>query len=190
VARVDCTFVGVVRVSEDSLHDKDARDCFRASVVRGEGQVYVSDISLNEQLGAIALPELPAMRFGAGVHRPDCMLSGVVVRTFDARWMLDDFCEITPQQGELVIAKSAGACILHPNAEFTFGVRRRRFFRRAGASGRRRGRGGVDDCAQRGCAAAATHGAADRAGENRAGRVGRAAHPDRGGDGGDNPPRG
>lgn len=126
VVRVDRTAVGVVRVNEDSLQDKGDRDYFKASTALGDGQVYVSDISLNEEFGAIALPELPVMRFGAGVHLPDGALSGVVVLNLDARWMFDDFRKITPPQGELVIAKSDGAYILHPDAEFTFGVQRRR----------------------------------------------------------------
>jgi PAS domain S-box-containing protein len=124
VVRVDRTAAGVVRVAEASLQDKGARSYFKASAALGDGQVYVSDISLNEEFGAIALPELPVMRFGAGVHRLDGSVSGVVVLNLDAQWMFDDFRKVTPPQGELTIAKNDGNYILHPETALTFGFQR------------------------------------------------------------------
>ena len=84
------------RVDESFLQDKASRYYVRESLSLDKGQIYISPLDLNIELGQIERPLKPMMRFAAPVFSPDGERQGIVVLNYLGRKMLDAFSRSGP----------------------------------------------------------------------------------------------
>lgn len=79
IVRVNSGADGPVVVPEEALQQKGDRPYFIAASALSAGEVFVSDIELNQENGVIVDPPEPVLRTATPVYRPDGTLFGVIV---------------------------------------------------------------------------------------------------------------
>lgn len=124
IVRVDRMGAGgsVRRVPEAQLQRKGDREFVPATVALAEGQVYVSQVDLNQENGAIAFPLMPTLRTGTPVYGPDGKLFGLVLANLDMRPAFDRLRARAEPGARLFVVNEAGDYLVHPDPrrEFAF----------------------------------------------------------------------
>src|SRR5947209_6105996 len=81
IVRVDRSTVdGTIRiVPDDELQRKGDRDYFQAAVKAPAGEVYFSQIDLNQEGGVIETPHVPVLRVAASLQQADGQPFGILI---------------------------------------------------------------------------------------------------------------
>ncbi|MDO6424613.1 sensor histidine kinase [Saccharophagus degradans] len=115
---------GVVKVvAAKQLQDKSDTEYFEAAKTLSAGEVYLSDINLNEEYGAIAQPEVTTLRAAAPIFGDNGKLLGVFVINKN----VGSFVRATVTNssvGDVFVLNARGHFIYHPQNEYTFSEQR------------------------------------------------------------------
>ena len=111
IVRVDRSGPGgsVRRVAEDELQRKDDRDYFLRAVGLTAGQVYMSNIDLNRDHGAIEVPHVPVLRVAAPLFTPANEPFGIIVVNVDMRPVLSTLRATAADGRSIFLANERGA---------------------------------------------------------------------------------
>ncbi|GAB6051800.1 hypothetical protein JCM17960_06200 [Magnetospira thiophila] len=112
---------GVVEVVDNEhLQDKSDRYYFRESINLPPGELYVSEVDLNREMGEIVTPHQPVIRIATPVTTSGGAVVGVMVINLDLNTLLDKIA--SPQQGGiLALTNDMGDYLYHPDNRKTFG---------------------------------------------------------------------
>lgn len=111
---------GPVVVTAGALQDKRDRQYFREAIGREPGSIYVSPVELNQEFGRVEVPHIPVLRLATPVVDGAGQRRGLVILNIDANSFLDDPIE-NEQGAELLIVKSDGSYVAHPDRSKLFG---------------------------------------------------------------------
>jgi signal transduction histidine kinase/CheY-like chemotaxis protein/PAS domain-containing protein len=121
LVRVDQTEGRVAVMPPEKLQSKGDRDYFQETLKLHAGEVYVSEIDLNRELGRIQVPHLRTLRAATPVFTPDGDLFGIVVVNMDIGPALDYATTNLPRGTSGYMVNSQGDYLAHPDAGRTFG---------------------------------------------------------------------
>ncbi|MBI4829177.1 MAG: hypothetical protein HY804_10295 [Nitrospinae bacterium] len=79
LVRVDIIDGHPVVVPEDKLQRKGDRDYFRATLKLRQGEVYISEINLNQENGSVETPHRPTWRAATPVFTPAGDMFGMII---------------------------------------------------------------------------------------------------------------
>jgi PAS domain S-box-containing protein len=121
LVRVDRIGDRVVVVDSARLQRKAQRPYFQRTVSLTDGAVYISEIELNRDFGALTLPYQPTVRAATPVYAPDGKLFGIVIINVDARRWLDELAASAVATDTVYLTNERGDYLLHPDPARTFG---------------------------------------------------------------------
>lgn len=112
---------GAVRiVPEADLQPKGDRPYFLGTVGLEHGQIHVSEIELNRELGTIDPRHVPVLRLSTPVHDPGGDLFGILVINVDMRLALDSVRTSISPGGRVYLANQRGDFLVHPDRSKEF----------------------------------------------------------------------
>ncbi|MDN3648103.1 PAS domain S-box protein [Reinekea marina] len=116
-------------VEDDLLQSKAKRGYFQDISKLSPGEIYISDIELNRDFGALTTPLQPVVRIGVPLFTKTGELFGVLLLNVDMTMRLDQMAKAVETHGssiQILLMNSAGDYIAHPisskNFGFEFGV--------------------------------------------------------------------
>ena len=121
LVRVDAAEGRVAVAPAVQLQSKGDRDYFQETLKLRAGDVYMSEINLNQELGKIQVPHVRTLRAATPVYTPDGNLFGMVVINMDIGPAIDAATTNLPPDTRSYIVNSAGDYLAHPDAGRTFG---------------------------------------------------------------------
>ncbi len=108
-------------VPAEQLQSKGDRDYFQAAVKLKAGQLYVSDIDLNQERGEIQVPHVRTWRAATPVFTSGGDLSGIIVINVDVGSAIDALSANHVPGVLSYLANSNGDYLMHPDPSRTFG---------------------------------------------------------------------
>ncbi len=121
---------GEVRiVSKAELQHKGDRDYFTRAIGLDAGNVYVSDIDLNREHGAIAIPHEPVLRIATPVSAADGDPFGIIVVNLDMDRAFDLVRQADSPTRRLYVVNDRGDFLVHPDRSREFGFEFGKSFR-------------------------------------------------------------
>jgi diguanylate cyclase (GGDEF)-like protein len=121
LVRVDREGQGTVRVLGDMLQEKAHFPYVFNALALKRGEVYLSKISVNHDVGSHAALNRPAMYISSPVTTPDGTPMGLVVITVDISRVFDELRADLPAYRKLFIANEWGDYLVHPDPAQSFG---------------------------------------------------------------------
>ncbi|RRJ85268.1 sensor histidine kinase [Aestuariirhabdus litorea] len=113
--RVDCLNGFPVAVSGDKLQDQSRRDYFSSALVLGEGEVFISPLSVEQESSTSSASGRPILRLSTPLTSPDGERTGILVINYLADELLtsaeagvDQPLKRSPQGGYLYLVNSNG----------------------------------------------------------------------------------
>ncbi|WP_413282866.1 CHASE domain-containing protein [Vibrio sp. MA40-2] len=107
-------------MDDDFLQSKANETYIEQTLQVGEGNVFVSDMTLNREYGKIERPHRPMWRFSSPVFFANGDLFGIVIINVDANNILQFFKNNISTKTDLYITNNEGQFLLHPNKSKTF----------------------------------------------------------------------
>lgn len=114
---------GHIRVTGDNaLQAKGDRDYFKAGLLLTQGQVHLSEFTLEQEWGTILVPHRPLLRAVTPVFDANGQLFGMVVLSLDVQPLLSTSFARLPSGVQGYVANQQGHYLSHPDArqEFAF----------------------------------------------------------------------
>jgi PAS domain S-box-containing protein len=121
IVRVDSTPAGIVRVPTDKLQRKDDRPYFKKAIALQPGEIYVSQINLNQERGEIEEPHRPVLRVAAPVTSTEGVVRGIVIINIDFTAMLKSIRELSAGPLTLYMTTAEGDYLTTPDHDKAFG---------------------------------------------------------------------
>ncbi|RQP23771.1 diguanylate cyclase domain-containing protein [Piscinibacter terrae] len=121
LVRVDREGQGTVRVLGDMLQEKAHFPYVFNALALKPGEVFLSKIGVNHDVGSHAALNRPAMYISSPVTTPDGMALGLVVITVDITRVFDELKADLPTYRKLFIANEWGDYLVHPDPAQAFG---------------------------------------------------------------------
>lgn len=120
--RVDNNQTRIHVTAEDALQAKGNRDYFKAGLLLAQGQVHLSEFTLEQEWGKIIVPNRPLLRAVTPVFDAHGQLFGMVVLSLDVHPLLSTSLARLPLGVQGYIANQQGHYLSHPDArrEFAF----------------------------------------------------------------------
>jgi PAS domain S-box-containing protein len=113
---------GAIRVVPDAeLQQKGGRDYFKRAIGLAPGAVFVSDIDLNREHGAIETPHIPVLRVAVPITAPDDAPFGIVIINLDLRPVFDLVRNAATADKTLYVVNARGDFLVHPGHSREFG---------------------------------------------------------------------
>lgn len=113
---------GAIRVvPQAELQDKGDRDYFRDAIRLPSGGIYISQIDLNRERGALEIPHLPTIRVATPVHTATNELFGIVIINIDMRAVFDRVRDTARPGGSIYVVNERGDFLVHPDPSREFG---------------------------------------------------------------------
>ena len=122
IVRLDNLGGRIETVPPESLQQKGDRDYFRQSVKAAPGEVYLSDINLNQEFGKVSEPHTPTLRAATQVMTDAGELFGIVIINVDVGPLLRGVEEGVAPGVRLYLANAAQDYIIHPDWDRKFGA--------------------------------------------------------------------
>ena len=119
--RLDAAAGGIEVAAQDRLQQKGDRDYFQEGRRLRPGEVYVSDLNLNQDFGHITEPHTPTVRTVASVVDGDGRQFGMVVINVDLSGLVATLPAQASPGVRLTLGNERGDYVVHPDASFTFG---------------------------------------------------------------------
>jgi PAS domain S-box-containing protein len=111
----------VVVAPREQLQRRADTVFMRESLRLGEGNVFVSDVTLNRENGQVTVPHRPTIRYATPVHDAQGIVFGVVVINVDLTGRLGALAPGTGPRPQIFATHAQGDFVAHPDAALTFG---------------------------------------------------------------------
>lgn len=112
---------GQIRVVDTlGLQTKSGRDYFTRSVELLDGEMYMSNISLNQEFGRIQFPYRPTLRVSIPIFDGNAERFGFLITNVNAQLALDSLDTLVEDDQQLVMTDSQGYYLMTPNEEHKF----------------------------------------------------------------------
>ncbi|MEE4246424.1 MAG: PDC sensor domain-containing protein, partial [Kangiellaceae bacterium] len=121
VARVDKKNNEIIIVEPKDYQNKARRDYFKNAVRTKQGQVYISDITLNREYGEVVYPIEPVLRFSAPIYDASNQVVAVVVLNIDFNANIEMLRSINPPDASLVLVNQYGDYLIQDDMNRVFG---------------------------------------------------------------------
>lgn len=119
--RVDRDESGLAVVRGDSLQEKGHYPYVRDTLALPRGAIYLSEIDINQEIGAHAGLGKPSLRVGAPVIDAAGETIGAIVINADLNQLFALLRQDLPDYYQLYLTNQRGDYLIHPDAEQTFG---------------------------------------------------------------------
>lgn len=119
--RVNSRAGEVFLVPPRELQNKAQRYYFQEAMKLRVGQIFVSDLDLNRELGQVEVPYQPVMRYATPVSFSDGRPAGVVVINVNAQDVLDLVLPEGEEREVLALVNREGYYLAHPDATRLWG---------------------------------------------------------------------
>ncbi|KPH94260.1 hypothetical protein AMS58_13230 [Pseudoalteromonas porphyrae] len=120
LVRVDRTGGGITVMMDAELQKKGDRDYAKASNELSNGEIYMSNISLNREFGKIDFPYRPMLRLSIPIFDDDMQRFGFVIVNINASHLFKSLLTIVNEPNQLALVDNEGYFLLHPNKELMF----------------------------------------------------------------------
>lgn len=107
-------------ISDNKLQTKANRDYFKNTVNLNEGQILISDISLNREFGRIEIPIWPTYRVSTPIYSDEGELFGIIIVNYNARNLFSDLSNSLPEGMNIYITNEDGQYLVHPDKNKAF----------------------------------------------------------------------
>jgi diguanylate cyclase (GGDEF)-like protein len=121
LVRVDRADNTLLNITADELQEKAHYDYVFNTLVLKQGQIYLSDIRLNQELGSHAGLHQPTLRVATPVVDRTGKVLGLVVVNLDLNGLFDRLKSDLPEAYQLYLSNRFGDYLIHPNADQVFG---------------------------------------------------------------------
>ncbi len=121
LVRVDRDGPGTVRVMGDMLQEKAHFPYVFNALGLKRGEVFLSKIGVNHDVGSHAALNRPALHISSPVTTPDGAVTGLVVITVDITRVFNELKADLPPYRKLFLANEWGDYLIHPDPSQTFG---------------------------------------------------------------------
>lgn len=121
LVRVDRVQGAVEVIDLNRLQNKGAQDYFTASSNLSDGEMYLSEISLNREYGKIEFPYRPMLRLSMPIFDENQNRFGFIIINVNANNLISIISNSINSPFEIALTDSNGYFLLHPNKNFTFG---------------------------------------------------------------------
>jgi len=118
IVRVEKSEGQVIVTPKSKLQSKGRAPYFKATIKLSPGQVHISPINLNKELGVIAEPHIATIRIGAPVYDVKGKAFGLVVINLNLNPVLNSL--IKRDKG-LYVVNESGDFLAHQDPKFNFG---------------------------------------------------------------------
>lgn len=117
---------GVDVVPEKALQSKAHRDYFQQAIQLRAGEIFLSNLDLNREHGALEIPHRPTFRMATPIYDGHDRLFGIVIINVDGRSYLESVGQEVKRVDDLELIQTYlvaayGAWLIHPDPSFTFG---------------------------------------------------------------------
>jgi len=111
-----------IRVVPDAeLQAKGDRPYFKQTIALKPGEIYVSEVDLNRERGAIEVPHLPVVRLATPIAGLDGKPCGILIINLDMGPVFDLLRSESRTQGDLWVVNGNGDYLVHPDRTREFG---------------------------------------------------------------------
>ncbi len=107
-------------VDIDDLQQKGDEPYFRATIARGAGKVYLSQMNLNRENGAIEEPRTPVLRAALPIFGSDGEPFGIVIINHALAPSLEAMVTVTNSAHRYFVVNAEGAYLAHPDPARAF----------------------------------------------------------------------
>lgn len=123
LVRVERVGGQLISAPSNKLQEKGHRDYFIAISKLKNNELYVSDITLNQENGKVEVPFVPVIRFGTPVYSDDGQLFGMVIINIDATKILSEIKDnhSNGDQIQTIVVSKNSDYIVHPDNSLIFG---------------------------------------------------------------------
>lgn len=120
IVRVNRRVADIEAVPDDELQAKGDRPYVSETLTLRKGQVRVSNIDLNRELGVIELPETPVLRISTPVFRKDGKVAGLVIVNLDLRPIFVQLTASFSQGRQFLMTNHDGLYLVAPDSDKAF----------------------------------------------------------------------
>jgi len=118
--RVDRKGSLIRTVPDSQLQQKGMTAYFKNAIKRNQGEVYLSNITLNREFGKISEPHTPVIRAATPVYF-NGKLFGILVINMEIGSIFDDLVTNTPRELVPYVINEEGYFLAHPDKSMTYG---------------------------------------------------------------------
>ncbi|OOZ12424.1 hypothetical protein BOW35_12570 [Solemya velum gill symbiont] len=119
--RVDYKNDQIITATGEQLQSKGDEKYFIETLKMSEGEIYISDVTLNREFGVVQLPHVRTIRASVPVFTPDGELFGMVVANMDIGPVFDLVMSQIRPGIKGYVSNQEGDFLVHPYPEKTFG---------------------------------------------------------------------
>ncbi|WP_425409781.1 ATP-binding protein [Hyphococcus sp.] len=121
IVRVDRNGENIVRVLDNKLQSKGARNYVADTLRNDPGTLSLFEIDLNREFNVIERPLKPVMRVATPVHSQTGAAFGVIVININMKPVLARLTHTASEGSRLFLTNKNGDYLVHPDTEKTFG---------------------------------------------------------------------
>lgn len=124
IIRIDRSNGEIVDVAEEKLQSKGSRDYFIETSHLSQGDVYVSEINLNQEFGKVAIPHQAMIRVSTPIYDDDGQFFGEVIINVDVLSAIERIGRSTYKNNVLIttyLVNAEGDYLMHTDPAKTFG---------------------------------------------------------------------
>ncbi|MGZ0709473.1 sensor histidine kinase [Coraliomargarita sp. W4R53] len=121
--RVDQRNGHVSRADDDQLQEKANRDYFREASQKQAGEIYYSEINLNQEGGVVEFPNRPVLRVAMPIYDNSDTFAGIVIINLNFRSFIDSVLRkgLDRSRYDYYLLNEDGYFLFHPEPSYTFG---------------------------------------------------------------------
>lgn len=121
LVRVDRNQFSPLRISDEKLQEKGHNPYVFETLKLKEGEIYLSDIVLNHELGAHQGQEQPTLRIATPVIDKQGTTFGIIVINLDLNGLFNLLKTDLPDRVNVYLTNDQGDYLIHPDKRLTFG---------------------------------------------------------------------
>jgi len=106
----------------DEFQNKSSEISYTESIKLQDGEIYLSDINLNQEHGKIASPYTPVIHAATPIYDNNANVFGTIIVSANLTKIMDDIKNSTPRYSKLYLINDKGEFLIHPQSdkEFSF----------------------------------------------------------------------
>lgn len=121
LVRIDKDKAGVSVVKGDALQEKSHFPYFFRTLKLAPGELYISNINLNNEQGTHLGLGKPTLRIATPVHSAGGKVFGVIVINVDLNGLFNQIRADVPKNIDVILTNQDGDYLVHPDSSRTFG---------------------------------------------------------------------
>ncbi|MEG3900758.1 methyl-accepting chemotaxis protein [Microcoleus sp. B4-C5] len=123
IVRVDSDGTNLQVIPDSQLQNKADTDYFSATMKLKQGEVYVSSLNLNQEMGKIEIPYKPTIRYATPIFDPKGERQGFIITNALGNTLLDMVKKFNPELSDKsFILNQDGYYLAHPNPKKAWGL--------------------------------------------------------------------